>query len=128
MERLTNCETIMDIETIDSISGANEFFEVLFTAKDKAKYKIVLERVWDMRYSIENASIDRFIQFRSHSSECLINNSFYLVENSEYIRYFETQISGTYPTDELKHYIFVDFTDTTLDVLTLKKPMLVKID
>ena len=127
MENIANCEIVMDIDMIENISGANTFFEVVFSTKDKTKYKFIFERVWDMRYSIENASIDRWSQFRTCLPKGLIHNNIYLVQDSEYIKYFEHQISGTYPTNELKHYILHDNVDTTLDVLTLEKPVLVKI-
>ena len=127
MERLTNCEIIMNIDMIENISGANTFFEVILSATDKTKYKVILKRVWDMRYSVENASINRWSDFRTRLPEGLIHNSVYVVEDSEYIKYFEHQISGTYPIDDLKHYIFSDNVDTTLDVLMLENPVIVKI-
>jgi hypothetical protein len=80
-----------------------------------------------MRYSIENASIDRFCEFRKCLPEGIIENGIYIVENSEYIKYFENQVSGTRPVDELKHYIFCDNIDTILDVLTEKKPTFVEL-
>lgn len=127
MERLTNCEIIMDIDQIVNISGADQHFEVIFFTKEKMKYKIILKWVWDMRYSIENASIDRFCKYRTHLPEGFINNGFYMVEDSEYVKYVIHQISGTYPTDKLKHYIFIDNVDTTLDVLTLENPVFERI-
>ena len=126
MEKLKNCEIIMEIDMIEYISGANQHFEVIFLTKDKTKYKIILKWVWDMRYSVENASIERWSCFRTCLPEGLIHNSIYLVEDSDYIKYFEHQISGTYPTDKLKHYIFSDNVDTTLDVLMLEKPVILK--
>ena len=57
----------------------------------------------------------------------VIDNGVYIVEDSEYIKYFEHQVSGTMPTDELKHYIISDNIDTTLDILTTKEPTLSKI-
>jgi hypothetical protein len=127
MERLANCEIIMDIDMIEDISGANTYFEVIFSTRDKEKYKFILEQVCDMRYSIENASIVRWADFRTRLPDGIIDNGVYIVEDSEYIKYFEYQIMHTYPTDDLKHYIFSDNVDTTLDVLTLKKPVLVKL-
>jgi len=126
MERLTNCDIIIDIDLIEFISGGNEFFEVTFLTKEKEKHKIVFDSVWDMRYSIENASIDRFSEFRKCLPEGLVDNSIYTVENSKYIAYFEHQVSGTRSIDNLKHYILYDTVDTTLDVLTVEKPTLVK--
>jgi hypothetical protein len=124
MESLLNCEIIIDIDVIENISGANQNFEIIFLTKDKARKKIILKLVWDMRYSIENASIDRFCEFRKRLPKGIIDNGVYIVKDSEYIKYFEHQISGTYPTDGLKHYIFIDNTDTILDILTLEKPVI----
>jgi len=127
MQKLKNCEITLDIELIELISGGNQEFEVAFLTKDKEKYKLVFDFVWDMRYSIENASIDRFCEFRKCLPENLIDNSVFIVEDSEYIKYFDHQVSGTRPIDDLKHYIISDSIDTTLDVLTTKGPTLVKI-
>ena len=127
MEILKNCDTIIHIELIESISGGNQEFEVLFLTKEKEKYKLTFDFVWDMRYSIENASIERFCRFREHLPEGIIDNSVYMVEGSEYIKYFEKQVDETMPIHELKHYIISDSIDTTLDVLTVKVPTLIKI-
>ena len=124
MECLKNCSIIIDIEIIENISGANRYFEIVFLAKDKTKSKIIFDCVWDMRYSIENGCIDRFCQFRKCLTEGLIDNSIYIVENSEYIKYFGNQVSGTYPIDEIKDYIMVDAVDAVLEILTIKEPVL----
>jgi len=63
--------------------------EILFSAKNKEKYKLIFDFVWDFRYSIENASIDRFCQFRKFKTAELIDNSIYTVDNSKYIKYFK---------------------------------------
>jgi len=127
MEKLVNWEITIDIEMIENISGANQHFEVLFTAKNKKQYKFILKDVWDMRYSIENASIERFSEFRKCLPTGIIDNGVYVVEDSEYIKYFEHQVSGTRPINELKHYIISDCVDTLLDVLTPEKPALVAV-
>ena len=125
MERLTNYEIVMDIEWIKNITGADQYFEIIFSTKDRKEYKIIFERVWDMRWSIENASIARWYDLRSCLPERIVDSSIYVIEDSEYIRYFEQQVMGTRPIDELKHYIISDTTDTTLDILAVKKPVLV---
>ncbi|AEV69356.1 hypothetical protein [Acetivibrio clariflavus] len=127
MEKLKNCRIVIDIEEIESISCTNREFEVLLMSKDKKKYKIVFDYVLDMRYSIENASIDRFCNFRKNISENLIDNSFFIVENSEYIKYFKNQVSGTIPADNITHYILFDKVDTVIDILTEKEPILLSI-
>ena len=129
MERLRNCEFIIDIEMIENISGADQYFEVIFSTTDKKKHKFIFKFVWDMRYAIENASIDRFCEFRKRLPEGIIDNGVYVVEDSDYIKYFEHQVSLTRPVDELTHYILCDRVDTTLDILVCKnKPVLVPLD
>jgi len=127
MQKLVNYDVIIDIDLIENITGANQYFEVFFSTKEKIRYKIVLEWVWDMRYSIENANIDRFHEFRTCLPEGLIDNGTFIVEDSEYIKYFEQQVMGTMPIDKLKHYIFYDTVDSVIDVLTEKKPIIIKI-
>lgn len=124
METLINCNLILNIEMIENISGGNQYYEILITTEDKSKYKLVFDYVWDFRYSIENGYIDRFTKFHREAKE---KSSILLVENSEYIRYFEKQVSGTLPTEDIKNYILSDSVDTVIEVLTLKEPMLVKL-
>ena len=127
METLKNCDIFLDIEIIENITGGNEYFEVFFIATDKEKYKLVFDFVWDLRYSIENASIDRFCQIRKCLPPDLVDNSIFTIENSKYIKYFEEQTSGTRHIEGLKHYILYDSVDTTLDVLAAIAPVLVKL-
>lgn len=127
MQSLKNCEMILDIWHITNIMGGDQAFEVTFLNEAKEECKLVFERgVWDMRYSIENASIDRFCKFRECLPMGLIDNSLYVVEDSEYIKYFEQQVCGTRPDGELKHYLLIDKIDTTLDILSWKDPIVVK--
>ena len=125
MEKLVNCDIIIDIESIEMIAGANQFFEVIFLTKDKVKYKIVFDFVWDMRYSIENGYIDRDSKFIRNTE---YKSSVLLVENSDYVKYFENQVSGTRPTDNIKNYILFDVIDTVVEFLTIEKPILVKME
>ncbi|MGI6668348.1 MAG: hypothetical protein ACOX4M_02600 [Acetivibrionales bacterium] len=128
MEKLKNCNIVIDIEEIELISGANQEFEVLLMTKDKKKYKIVFNYV--LGYEILNRKcfyIDRFCNFRKNMSENLIDNSIFIVENSEYVKYFKNQVSGTIPVDNITHYILFDKVDTIIDVLTAKEPILLSI-
>ena len=86
MEKLSNCDIVLDIKVIENISGANQYFEVTFICKDMKKCKLIFDHVWDMRYSIENASIERFSQFRKSLPEGLMENNIYVVKDSEYIK------------------------------------------
>jgi len=127
MQSLKNCDLILEIELIESISGGNREFEIIFSTRSREKYKMIFRRVWDLRYSVENASIYRFCEFRKCLPEGIVDNSIYIVENSEYIKYFEQQVSGTYLVDDVIHYILSDNIDTFVDILAIEKPMLVKI-
>jgi len=121
VEKLTNCEIIIDIGAIEQISGGNQVFEIVFSAKTGEKYKLLFNYVWDMRCATENAFFDRGSKFIRGEKQ---KNSVYLIENSDYIKYFESQVSGTLPIDELKNYILFDAVDTVVEVLTLNPPIL----
>lgn len=123
MERLINCNIIIDIESIEMVSGAFEYFEIVFLTSDKTKYKIVFDSVWDLRYAIENAYIDRFSKFLRDAK----NSSVLMIENSDYVKYFESQVSGTRPTENIKNYILFDKIDTVIEVLTIEEPVLIKL-
>lgn len=124
MEKLENCNIVIDIESIDKVSGGNQFFEVFFVSSDKIKYKIIFDFVWDFRCSIENAYIDRASKFCHNERE---KSSVLLVKDSNYVKYFEEQVSGTRLTNDIKNYILFDSIDTVIEVLTLKEPVLMKI-
>jgi hypothetical protein len=124
MEKLMNCDITIDIECIEMISGANQCFEIVFSTKDESKFKVVFDFVWDMRYSIENGYIDRASKFLHSEKE---KSSVLLVEGSEYVKYFENQVSGTRPIDGIKDYILFDAVDTVVEVLTIREPMLVRV-
>ena len=124
MESLVNCNIIIDIESIYEIVGGNQLYEVFFTATNHSKYKIVFDFVWDFRCAIENAYIDRSSKFIHNEKE---KSSLLLIQNSNYVKYFEEQVSGTRPINELKNYILFDCVDTIIELLTLKEPMLIKV-
>lgn len=124
MEILINCDVVVDIESIDKISGGNQLYEVFFTSTDKTKYKIIFDFVWDFRCAIENSYIDRASKFRHNEKK---KSSILLIQNSSYIKYFEQQVSGTRSISELKDYILFDSLDTIIEILTLKEPVLMKI-
>ena len=124
MEKLTNCDIIIDIEFIENISGGNQNYEILFLAKDGEKYKIIFDFALDIRCSIESAYIDRATKFLHAEKE---KSSVLLIENSEYFKYFESQVSGTRPVDNIKNYIIFDSVDTIIEVLTMKDANLVRL-
>ena len=124
MELLVNCNIVIDIESIDKILAGNQLYEVFFTSTNQTKYKIVFDFVWDFRCSIENAYIDRSSKFCHNEKE---KSNILLIQNSNYVKYFEKQVSGTRPISELKNYILFDSVDTIIELLTLKEPVLIKI-
>lgn len=124
METLVNCNIIADIESIDKVSGGNQEYEVYFTSVNKEKYKLLLDCVWEFRCAIENAYIDRASKFEHKETQ---KSSVLLVQNSQYIEYFEKQVSGTRPVDNVRDYIIFDSTDTIIEILTVKEPILIKI-
>lgn len=114
-----NCNIVVDIEIIDKILIGNQVCEIFFTSKKQRKYKIVFNAVWDFRYAIENAYIDRSSKF-CHEEEKKSN--IFLIRNSDYVKYFKSQISGTRPVDKLKDYIVFDHVDTVIEILTVEVP------
>lgn len=43
--KLVNCDIVIDIESIDKILAGNQLYEILFTATNQMKYKIVFDFV-----------------------------------------------------------------------------------
>ena len=124
MEKLKNCDIVVVIEDIETISGTGQLFEVIFTANDGAKYKFTFDSVWDFRCATENAYIERGSKFSHEERE---KSSILLIENSDYIKYFKEQSSGTRPVNTLKDYIIFDAIDTVVEVLTIKEPTLTRL-
>ncbi len=124
MEKLVNCNLIIDIKTINRISGGAQKFEVFFISGNDIKYKIDFESVWDMRYSIESGCIDRFAKFKRTVNK---TSSILAVDNSSRISYFKKQSSGTRPTEKLKEYILFDEVDTVISLLSASEPILMEI-
>lgn len=124
MESLVNCDIVIDIESIDKIAAGNQLYEIFFTTTNQTKYKIVFDFVWDFRCSIENAYIDRSSKFCHNEKK---KSSILLIQNSNYVKYFQEQVSGTRPIGEIKNFILFDRVDTIIELLTLNEPVLIKI-
>lgn len=124
MEYLINCNLVLNIEMVDQFIGGNQSLDVFVTLTDKSKFRISFSGAWDFRYSIENACIDRFAKFIRKTKT---DSSILMVENSEYIRYFEQQVSGTRLVKLLKEYIVFDQIDTVLSILSEQEPVLTSI-
>lgn len=104
--------------------AANQLYEVFFTTTNQIKYKIVFDFVWDFRCCIENAYIERSSKFCHNEKK---KSSILLIQNSNYVKYFEEQVAGTRPIGENKNYILFDCVDTIIELLTLKEPVLIKL-
>ncbi len=124
MEILINCNLNLEIESIENISGGNQSYEILVLTKGKERYKIIFDFVWDIRCSIEGGYIDRSSKFKHNEEE---KSSILLIENSEKLKDFEKQLSGTRPTNNVKNFIIFDTIDTIIEILTLNNPILMKL-
>ena len=111
------------VELIESFEGGNQELTIYFLDKEKKKWSLRFDPVWDFRYAVENAFLDRCYrieQNETRSEYC----SIYVVEDSEYIKYFKNQVAGTLPADDLKHFLIFDKIDTGIEILTIKEPVL----
>lgn len=118
----------LKIEIVDYFIGGNQEIKIYLTDKDKNKWLLYFDFVWDFRFAIENAFIDRCALMRQHKDTWIEDSSIYEVENSEYIKYFENQVSGTLPIKNLKHYLIFDVIDTGLEILSSEEPILSRLD
>ena len=109
------------IELIERFEGGNQELKVYYTDKKKRKWMLHFDFVWDFRYAIENAFINRCYYIKQDKTR-IKYSSIYIVEGSEYIKYFEDQTFGSLPTDELKHFLIFDAVDSGLEILTTKEP------
>ena len=107
----------IQIEIINCFEGGNRELNVFFTNTKNEKQKLYFDFVFDFRYAIENAFLNRDFFRKEYSS-------IYIVENSDYIKYFSNQVCGTYSIENLNHYIIFDSIDSGLEILTTKEPVL----
>ncbi|MFC4652618.1 hypothetical protein ACFO26_06815 [Lactococcus nasutitermitis] len=126
MEKLINYQIENEIEEISNISGGNQIFEIIYSTEKGEYYKIFFDSVWDFKYTIEYGTLQRFAEYRKNNEETKFGSSIYLVESSDYAKYFEKQSLDILPVDELKHYILTDNVDTIIDVLANKEPKITK--
>ena len=102
---------------VESIARAS----INFTDKDKSKHTLFFENVLSLKYTTENGFINRFYNV---PSGVLGSNSIYIVEDSEYLKNFEYEVSGTIPTDDVRHFLVLDSIDTGIEILTTHDPIL----
>ncbi|MFD2131022.1 hypothetical protein ACFSKI_07215 [Pseudogracilibacillus auburnensis] len=125
MEKVISYDELnLDIELIEEIKGSNREFEIYFSNSVNNKFKLQFNNVFDIRYSVENGFIDRVSKM---PVDILRNNRIFMLKNSSYFNNFTYQISGTIPTDNIKHFLLFDRVDTGIELLTTSDPILTKL-
>ncbi|MEY9972737.1 hypothetical protein ABH966_003113 [Lysinibacillus sp. RC46] len=97
---------------------------IYFSNRVNNKFKLQFNDVLDIRYSIENGFIDRVSNM---PVDILKNNRMFVLTDSSYFNNFTLQISGTIPTDNIKHYLLFNRVDTGVELLTTNEPILKKL-
>lgn len=112
---------IIQIKLIESFSGGNRECILRFVDKQNRKGRLTFANIFDFRYAIENAFIDRFSNIPKgiHGK-----NSIYIVDDSNYKIDFENQVSGTIPVETICHFVIFDEVDTGIEILTNQDPMI----
>jgi hypothetical protein len=87
----------------------------------------MLNHVWDLKYSVEDVQAGRFKELMEHSQADLAQSSIYAIEDSDYIRFFENEVSGTQPIEKIVHYVMTDAANTLLEFLTVREPVLARL-
>lgn len=122
MEKVISYDKLnLDIEFIEEFKGGNREFEIYFSDSVRNKFKLQFNNVLDIRYSVENGFIDRISNM---PVDILENNRIFVLTDSSYFNNFAIQISGTIPTENIKHYLLFDRIDTGIELLTTSEPML----
>lgn len=92
-------------------------------SESKENIEIMFKRICAFKYTDENGIIDRAYQQGSNREF----SSIYIVENSDYIKDYEYQSSGTRPMADAKHFIVLDGIDTVVEILSHDEPQIKKI-
>ena len=122
MEKWHSYEELnIDVYEITSYVGSIAIASINFTAKDKSKHTLFFENVLSLKYTTENGFINRLYNV---PREVLRSNRIFVVEDSEYLKDFEYEVSGTIPIDDVRHFIIFDTIDTGIEILTTHKPIL----
>lgn len=125
MEKVISYDKLnLDIEFIEEFKGGNREFEIYFSDSVRNKFKLQFNNVLDIRYSVENGFIDRISNM---PVDILENNRIFVLTDSSYFNNFAIQISGTIPTENIKHYLLFDRVDTGIELLTTSEPILKKL-
>ena len=113
----------VDIEWIQQFCGGDGECSLFFLDRGGRKGRLRFPGVYDFRYAIENAFIGRSMNLSGNK-----DTGFDIVEDSEYIKYFERQAGDTIPTDDVRHYVVFDKTDTGIEILACGEPSLTWLD
>jgi hypothetical protein len=115
----------IQIEHIYRFAGGDRECVIFFSDKTKRKYSLYFDLIVDFRYAIENAFLGREANWTEPKPEKRV--SIFVVENSDYLKYFECQTGGTFPADGIRHFILFDSIDTGIEVLAEGDPVLTEL-
>lgn len=95
---------------------------VIGVKKGSIEKNVIFEDIYAYKYSNESGIIDRVSKV---PVEILRKNKVFLVEESDYLKEYEFQSSGTRPMEEVRHFVLLDGIDTVVEVLAMSEPKIV---
>ncbi|MDR1229934.1 MAG: hypothetical protein LBK61_00890 [Spirochaetaceae bacterium] len=113
------------IEHIDRFTGGNQEITIFFSDKKRVKYALHFDLIIDFRYTVEDTFCHRAAQrpwTESEQSACV-----YVVEDSDYLKFFKEQSAGIFPIDGIRHFIVFDAIDTAIELLAEGNPVLTEV-
>jgi hypothetical protein len=128
MERWYAYEKIqVQIERICEASGGDHECTIFFFNEKKRKYALHFSIVFDLRYANEAAFGSRVA--KQPWPDPAVMAGIYTVEDSDYLKFFEDQTSGTVPwLENIRHFILFDTIDTAIELLAYRDdPVLIEI-
>jgi hypothetical protein len=113
------------IEHIYRFTGGDQECTIFYLDKKKRKYALYFDCIIDFRYTVEDAFCNRSAQEPwTAPSE---GASVLTVEDSDYLKFFEDQSAGIFPTDGIRHFIIFDDIDTAIELLAEGDPVLTEL-
>ena len=121
MEKIVKTDFSLTMTHIKKITVGDGECTINVDTQEYGNIDIYFEQIWDCRYCIENGGIVRWANLQRSEG---LKGSFFEVENSDYLKYFEEQVEGTMPVDVLTDYLMSDEIDTIFEVLAFRKPQI----
>lgn len=125
METLRNSGFFTTIEKITGIIWDEGQLKITICSNEEKQYTLFFQHIWDFRCATEHGFIDRFCRFRESLSPDIVDNGFYIVENSDYVEYFLRQGGMLLLLDDITDYLFSDKVDTVIEVLSSVEPQII---